>query len=145
MAEATAPVLDNIAGLESFAFYGHMEDFPNLKFGMLHGGAGWLPLALEKAETYLWLAGQTKPVSLEPEHIFFSPNHVVGFDSWEGAVARMPDLYEEVGVWGSRYPNHDAADAHEAIEALETGGVSGETIGKLMGGNAARFLGLSPS
>ena len=55
---------------------------------------------------------------------------------------RLPDIYENIGAWGSRYPQHDASDAREAIQNLEQGCLSGDRIRNLMGGNAARFYGV---
>ena len=45
--------------------------------------------------------------------------------------------------WGSHYPNQDASSATDAIEDLERGGVSGQFIAQLMGGNAMKVFGLS--
>jgi hypothetical protein len=101
-----------------------------------------VPIALEKSETYLWLFPQAKPVSLEPEEVFHNRPSLVNFDTWESCVSRLPDLYENVGAWGSRYPGHDASDAVEAISNLERGGLSGDAIRRLMGENAAKFFGL---
>lgn len=64
--------MDNGLLLTTFCFFGHPERFPQLKIAFLHSGASWLPLVLEKAETYLWLMSSTHDVSLEPEEVFFS-------------------------------------------------------------------------
>ncbi len=143
IAEAVAPWMDNGLFLGAVCFLGQMEDYPDLKISYLHSGAFWVTLVLEKSETYLWLSPQMhKPVSLEPAEVFFNRPSLVSFDTWESSVARMPDIYGRVAAWGSRYPQHDASDAAEAIQGLQEKGVSGDVIQDLMGGNAARFYGI---
>lgn len=140
--EPIAPAMDSGMFLSALCFFGHMETFPKLKLGYLHSGAYWVPLALEKSETYLWLTPQAKPVSLEPEEVFQNRPSLVSFDSWESCVRRLVDEYEKVAAWGSRYPHHDATAPAEAIKNLGEGGVPGDVIRRYMGGNAAQFFGL---
>jgi len=42
--------------------------------------------------------------------VFDCDSHVVEL------VYRMWDIYEDVGIWSSDYPHHDAEDAWEAYE-----------------------------
>ena len=126
--------------LTAIAFYGHMEIYPALKLTLVHSGAAWVPLALEKAETYLWLFSGIRDVSLEPERVFFARPSLVAFDSWEHAVGRMPDVFERVAAWGSRYPNHDTGTVEEAREMLARHGVAAETVASFLGGNALRHF-----
>ena len=53
VAEAAAPVMDNTMAFIAFITSGNMEEYPNLKLAFAHSGATWVPLVLEKAETYL--------------------------------------------------------------------------------------------
>ena len=142
IAEAVGPFMDASTLLTALAFYGHMEVYPKLRLTLLHAGAAWVPLALEKSETYLWLFSGIRDVSLEPEHVFFERPSLVSFDSWEASVARMPDVFGEVAAWGSRYPNHDTGTVEEARATFGKWGVGEETAGKYLGGNAARHFGL---
>jgi len=91
VAEAVAPFMDTSTFLTAVAFYGHMEIYPKLKLTIVHTGAAWLELALEKAETYLWLFSGIRDVSLEPADVFFARPSLISFDSWETPVARLPD------------------------------------------------------
>jgi predicted TIM-barrel fold metal-dependent hydrolase len=142
VAEASAPFMDASTFLTALAFYGHMEIYPRLRLTIVHTGAAWVPLALEKAETYLWLFSGIRDVSLEPEHVFFQRPSLVSFDSWESPVARMPDVFGKVAAWGSRYPNHDTGTVEEARATLGRWGVDAETAAAYLGGNAMRHFGL---
>jgi len=101
-----------------------------------------VPLALEKSETYLWLFSGIRDVSLEPEHVFFERPSLVSFDSWETPVARMPDVFENVAAWGSRYPNHDNGDGGGGADDARPGTpCPTATVAKYLGGNAIRHSG----
>ena len=143
LAESVAPTMDNAIFLTAICFYAHMERFPQLRYTLHHSGASWVSLALEKAETYLWLLSNFKDVSLEPEHVFFQRPPLVTFNSWESSVARLTDTYGGIAAWGSRYPHHDASPPDEAIENLLKWKVPDEIVANYMGGNAARYLGLA--
>jgi len=140
VAEAVAPMMDSATLLTAFCFFGHLERFPKLKVAFLHAGASWLPLALEKSETYLWLMSSTQDVSLEPEEVFFERPSLIGFDSWESSVGRLTDVFGGVAAWGSRYPQHDASGSEEALAMLRHWNVADEVISAYMSGNASRFF-----
>ena len=142
IAESIAPLMDNATALTAFAFCGHMESFPKLKLVFAHSGASWVVLALEKAETYLTFFMIDK-VCLEPEKIFFKRNYLVTFNPWERSIARLYDIVENVGAWGSRYPNHDAAMPAEMEQKLSAANVPPAVIARFMGGNAAAVYGMS--
>ena len=142
VSEAVAPTMDLSVFLSAIMADGLLELFPKLKLVLAHAGVSWLPVVLEKTETYLWLSHQERPVSLEPEKVFFNRQTLVNFASGEGALRRMPEDFIGIGGWGSKYPNHDTGTAVEAIEDLERGGISEAFIARLMGGNAARLFGL---
>ena len=142
VAESVAPFMDASTLLTGLAFYGHMEVYPRLRLTFAHAGAAWVPLALEKSETYLWLFSGIRDVSLEPEHVFFARPSLVTFDSWETPVARMPDVFGQVAAWGSRYPNHDTGTVEEARAMLGKHGVADETVAGYLGGNAIRHFGI---
>lgn len=142
VAESVAPTMDNAIFLTAMCFCGHMEDFPRLKLSFLHAGASWVPLTLEKSETYLWLMSATQDVSLEPDHLFFQRPYLVGFNTWESSVARMPDVYGSIAAWGSRYPHHDASEPSEALANLRKWKVPEDIVARYMGGNAAQQFGI---
>ena len=143
IAEPIAYMQDADLFMTAALFHGLLEDHPNLRLAVAHCGATWVPLALEKCETYLWLGGMgSVAVSLEPEEVWERHPLVVSFDSWEKAVARMPDVLAEKAAWGSRYPNHDAASPDEARSMLTEYDLDESTVDALMGEHAATLFGL---
>jgi predicted TIM-barrel fold metal-dependent hydrolase len=144
IAEPIAYMQDADLFVTSAFFHGLFEDFPALRIAILHSGTSWVPLALEKSETYLWLSPQfaTAFVCLEPEEVWERHRLVVSFDSWEQSVAVMPDRLGDKAAWGSRYPHHDTGTPAEARTMLEAEGVDADTVDRLMGGNAAELFGL---
>jgi hypothetical protein len=150
VAETVAYMQDNALFLISSCYEGLMEDYPSLKLALVHGYASMTPLVLEKAETYLWVGSNYRrgvampePVSLAPEDVFYQHPSVVQFDSWETAVAELPQVFGTKAGWGSRYPHHDASSPAEAVQMLEAHGVDETVIARLMGGNAVELFGLS--
>jgi uncharacterized protein len=125
-------------------FHGLFEDLPQLRVAIAHAGTSWVPLALEKSETYLWLgAGGGSPVCLEPEEVWERHPVLTSFDSWERSVGRMVHRIGDKAAWGSRYPNHDAGTPQEARQMLEDCGVEATVVDRLLGGYAADIFGLA--
>ena len=62
---------------------------------------------------------KAEPVRLDPDRLFRERATRINFDSGESAIWEMPDLYADLGVWGSFYPNHDTYTAWEAIENVD--------------------------
>ena len=52
------------------------------------------------------------------------------------------DIYENVGIWASDMPHHDAADAWETIDRMNRWGVPQAAQLKFLGGNASRLYGI---
>jgi predicted TIM-barrel fold metal-dependent hydrolase len=143
IAEPIAYMQDADLFVTTALFHGLFEDLPTIRVAIAHAGTTWVPLALEKSETYLWLGGQGGvPVCLEPEEVWERHPICVSFDSWERPVARMPDRLGDKAAWGSRYPHHDASGPAEARTMLEEHHVDEPMIDRLLGGNATELFGL---
>ena len=142
VAEVIAPTMDQGALLLGMMSDGLLEKYPKIKLYFAHSKASWVHVFLEKIEGYLWLSLQAEPVSLRPDHIFFDRSMLLNFDSGESAIWDMPDLFEDIGVWGSFYPNHDTYTAWEGMEALQSHDVPDDIVNKLMGENLAKMLGV---
>jgi predicted TIM-barrel fold metal-dependent hydrolase len=144
VAEPIAYMQDADLFVTAAFFHGLFEDLPNLRMAITHAGTSWVPLALEKCETYLWLSQGLSgvPVSLEPEEVWERQHVAVSFDSWEKSVARMPDVLGGKAAWGSRYPHHDTGGPDEARQMLLEQSVDESTIDALLGGHARALLGI---
>jgi predicted TIM-barrel fold metal-dependent hydrolase len=142
VAEPIAYMQDADVFMTAAFFHGLLEDHPDLRLAIMHTGASWVPLVLEKCETYLWLSPQfgRADVCLEPEEIWDRHPILVEFDGWERAVARMPDRLGGKGAWGSRYPAHDTSTPAEARAMLEREGVDAATVDRLLGGYASELF-----
>ena len=82
-------------------------------------------------------------VSLEPEEVWDRHPLLVSFDSWEKAVARMPDVLAGKAAWGSRYPNHDCRRSRRIARDACRSGLDQATIDALLGGHAKELFGLT--
>jgi predicted TIM-barrel fold metal-dependent hydrolase len=144
IAEPIAYMQDADLFMTAALFHGLLEDHPDLRLAILHSGASWIPLALEKCETYLWLSPQFghANVCLEPEEVWERHPILVSFDGWEKPVGKMPDRLGSKAAWGSRYPHHDASTPAEARAMLESEGADQTTIDTLLGGHAVELFGL---
>lgn len=147
VSEVVAPMQDNLTFLTAILFHGLLEDLPDLKLALVGANGASLPLALEKAETYLWLGGQTAitEVSLNTERVWEDARSILGFEGWETPIGEMVDIFGEKANWGSRYPYHDTTTPDETIQMLEASGVEAEQIQRYLGGNAAKLFGLKLS
>ena len=142
VAEFVTPPMDNALVLVGMMSEGVLEMFPSIRVAFMHSGSAWLPLALEKIETYLWLSRQTRSVSLDASAVFERSDAFVSFNAGDGSISRMADYYRDKGVWGSRYPNHDTCDVWDTVSGLHANGVSDSTALQLTAGNARRMLGI---
>jgi predicted TIM-barrel fold metal-dependent hydrolase len=143
-AEALAPWLDNMMAVMAMFFYGVLERHPSLKMVFAHGKATWIPLALEKVETYVLTLLPTHglPITSDPEGLWEQHPAMLGFDADELGIQRLPEDYEEKVVWGSRYPHYDTMSARDAIQMLTQAGVSRQAVARMLGGNGATIYGV---
>jgi predicted TIM-barrel fold metal-dependent hydrolase len=137
---AIGPAMDCAAFLMAILADGLLEELPELRLIFAHAGTAWLPLALEKTESALWLCHQETPVCLDPDQVFARGQHIVAFDALDGSLQRMPERFSRVGAWGSASA---PADAPPVAAALRKAGVPAAGVPAFMGDNAARVLGLT--
>jgi hypothetical protein len=84
------------------------------------------------------------PVSTEPEAMWEHGNIMLGFDAEERLIQKLPDEFAAKVIWGSRYPQHDATSAWDALTRLRSANVPEPLIARMMGGNAARQFAVEP-
>jgi predicted TIM-barrel fold metal-dependent hydrolase len=122
---------------------GWLEKFPRLKVAILESNSSWLPLVLEKAETYLDLYKHTGEKIGDPHEVFYK-QCFIAFESDEMITLRLWDLFENIGLWSSDMPHLDASDVWEALDNMERWKVPPNVQEKMLGGNARRLYGIEP-
>jgi predicted TIM-barrel fold metal-dependent hydrolase len=147
LAPILAPWLDNhmfvAATLIGFTV---MERYPAMKVVVAHGKASWMQEVLEKMEasTRVIPLLHHYPVSTEPEELWAHGNVMLGFDAEERMIQKLPQDFAAKVVWGSRYPQHDATSAWDALAKLRAAAVPEPLIAGMMGGNAVRQFAIPP-
>ena len=122
---------------------GWLEKFPKLKVAILESNSSWLPLVLEKAETYLDLYKHLGEKIGNPHEVFYK-SCFIAFESDEEMTFRLWDLFENIGLWSSDMPHLDASDVWEAIDHMNKWKVPQAVQEKMLGGNARRLYGIEP-
>jgi len=144
--ESLGFIMEAMTWLTTVLMTGWLEKFPRLKCAVLESNATWLPLVLGRSRNFLDLyafqRGPERPIA-DPVETFYR-RCFIAFESDEAPVYRMWDLYENVGIWSSDYPHHDAEDVWEALEAMTKLGVPEAVQKKLLGDNARRLYGIEP-
>ncbi len=120
-----------------------LDKFPKLKVAILESNSSWLPLVLEKAETYLDLYKHLGEKIGDPHEVFYK-NCFIAFESDEEMTFRLWDLFENIGLWSSDMPHLDASDVWEAIDHMNKWNVPQAVQEKMLGGNARRLYGIEP-
>ena len=123
-----------------------MERYPAMKVVVAHGKASWMQEVLEKMEasTRVIPLLHHYPVSTEPEALWEHGNVMLGFDAEERMIQKLPQDFAAKVVWGSRYPQHDATSASDAIARLRRAAVPEALIARMMGANAVAQFGIAP-
>jgi predicted TIM-barrel fold metal-dependent hydrolase len=124
---------------------GWLEKFPKLKAAVLESNASWLPLILSRAANFsnLFAFQRNNRAIRDPQEIF-QERCFIGFESHETLVYRLWDLFEDIGIWSSDYPHHDAEDAWDGLHHMAEHEVPAPVQKKLLGENARRLYGVEP-
>jgi predicted TIM-barrel fold metal-dependent hydrolase len=142
--EALGFIFEAMTWLTTVLMTGWLQKFPRLRAAVMESNATWLPLVLGRSKNFLDLyAFQRGPAVPDPVRAFYE-RCFIAFESDEVPVYRMWETYENVGLWSSDYPHHDAEDVWEALELMEQHGVPPAVRRKLLGENARRLYGIDP-
>ncbi|MBI2202386.1 MAG: amidohydrolase [Candidatus Rokubacteria bacterium] len=142
--ESLGFIMEAMTWLTTVLMTGWLDKFPRLRAAVMESNATWLPLVLGRSKNFLDLyAFQRGPKIRDPYEVFYE-RCFIAFESDEAPVYRMWDLYENVGIWSSDYPHHDAEDAWEALELMDKHKVPEAVQRKLLGENARRLYGIEP-
>ena len=142
--EALGFIFEAMTWLTTVLMTGWLDKFPRLRAAVLESNATWLPLVLARSRNFLDLyAFQRGPKVRDPYDVFYE-RCFIAFEGDEEPVYRMWDQYENVGLWSSDYPHHDAEDGWEALELMARHQVPVAVQHKLLGENARRLYGIEP-
>src|SRR5262249_15770823 len=89
---------------------------------------------------------QSRPTTrstAEPVEVF-TERCFIGSESDETMVYRLWDVFQDVAIWSSDYPHHDAEDAWDALHHMTELDVPAKAQQKLLGENARRLYGIDP-
>ena len=124
---------------------GWLEKFPKLKAAVLESNASWLPLVLARSANFSDLFAFQRGNRPIPDPVeIFRERCYIGFESDETLVYRLWDLFEDVAIWSSDYPHHDAEDAWDGLRHMAEYDVPAAVQRKLLGENARRLYGIEP-
>jgi predicted TIM-barrel fold metal-dependent hydrolase len=130
--------------ITAFIGAGILDRYPNLRFGCVEGGAGWLPALLDLMdETYrkhhFWVFPKLK--NGMPSD-YFREHGLCSFQEDRSALLLVEHYNLQNNLaWSNDYPHHEGTWPHsaQAIER-EFENIKEETRAKILGLNAARFF-----
>ncbi|HZS83539.1 MAG TPA: amidohydrolase family protein [Stellaceae bacterium] len=143
--EALGFVMEAMTWVTTVVMTGWLEKFPRLKAAVLESNASWLPLVLARSANFTDLfAFQRGNRAIRDPREAFQERCFIGFESDETLVYRLWDLFEDIAIWSSDYPHHDAEDAWDGLAHMAECGVPAAVQRKLLGENARRLYGIEP-
>ena len=133
-------VMEAMTWVTAVVMTGWLDKFPKLKAAVLESNASWLPMVLGRSKNFLDLfAFQRDNRKIRDPHEAFYERCSIGFESDETLVYRLWDLFENVAIWSSDYPHHDAEDAWDALEHMAEFKVPVSVVGASAGPVITRF------
>ena len=142
--EALGFVMEAMTWLTAVLMTGWLEKFPALKVAVLESNASWLPMVISRSENFSNLFRFQRNRDIKNARDAFHDQCFIGFESDEVPVYRMWDEFEDVAIWSSDYPHHDAEDVWEALDLMEKYKVPAAVQKKMLGENARRLYGIEP-
>ncbi len=123
---------------------GVLERFPQLRFGTIEAGIGWLPWtldAMDEAYKKHHMYARPKLKNLPSEYFRVHGFATFGEDLSGLALARENRLVDNF-MWANDYPHHEGTWPHSAAAIERTMGILDDTErAKILGLNAARVFG----
>ena len=138
-------IMEAMTWVTTVVMTGWLEKFPRLKAAVLESNASWLPLILARSANFSNLfAFQRDNRPIKDPIEAFRERCFIGFESDEMLVYRLWDLFEDIAIWSSDYPHHDAEDAWDGLYHMAEFKVPETAQRKLLGENARKLYGIEP-
>jgi predicted TIM-barrel fold metal-dependent hydrolase len=138
-------VMEAMTWVATVVHTGWLEKFPKLKAAVLESNASWLPLVLARSSNFSNLfAFQRGNRPLRDPAEIFNERCFIGFESDEFLVYRLWDMFENIAIWSSDYPHHDAEDAWDGLHHMAEYDVPEKVQKKMLGENARKLYGIEP-
>jgi predicted TIM-barrel fold metal-dependent hydrolase len=136
---------NSMASLGDYLFSGKMVQFPKLKIAYSEGQIGWLPYALERADT-VWEEHDawqhSKRLCPEPPSTYYY-NRVFGCFTWDRhGVKSLDEVGEDNICFETDYPHTDTTwpNSKEYCEQMLAAVEDEQQKYKILRGNAIRML-----
>ena len=135
-----APTMEPLVNLCSS---GVIERFPNLRFGSIEAGIGWVPWMLSAMDEayhkhHMWVRPKLKQLPSE----YFLSNGFASFGEDAPGLALMREYnLTDNFLWANDFPHHEGTWPHSAAAIERTmGSLSDTERAKVLGLNAARIF-----
>ncbi len=134
---------DIMYGITCVLCGGVLERFPELRVSFLEAGCGFFPYYLERLDEHFEKRRGEMPIPRRPSEYVEQGRVLVSCEPEETALAYVCEqLGPDVVLYASDYPHWDADFPNSVRHIDERRDLPEETRRKILGGNAARFLGL---
>jgi len=131
--------------VSAFIGGGLMDRFPDIKFGVLESGFGWVPFWSRRMDDQMEYVGYTAELKHKMSDYFTSGRFFTSIEQHEGAdMARIFNevLGDDVLMFGSDYPHAESRFPESADRVLTWQNMLGaEAMKKMMWDNPVRFFG----
>lgn len=147
MVHAIGHPFEQMLALASVICGGVVEQFPRLRIGFLEAGCGWAAYWLERLDEHFERRSAEMPLLTKEPSAYFADGNL--FLSSEPDERLVPVVMEQVGTdavfYASDYPHTDSKFPYSVKCVRERDDLPEGALPKLLGLNAARFYGISPT
>lgn len=144
MVHAIGHPFEQMIAVASIVCGGVVEQFPDVRFGFLEAGCGWVPFWIERLEEHFERRAAEMPL-MKKEPLEYVTSGSCYFSS-EPDERWLPAAVEAVGddhlFYASDYPHTDSKFPESVSAVRERDDLSDATKEKILGTNAARYYGL---
>lgn len=136
--------IDYIVACAALSLGGVLDEFPGLRFAFFEGGASWFSHAMLGADRSFYIEGKCSRTKTRPSELL-KQHCMTAIESLE-PIEQMVEAYgSDNYILGSDFPHPEFQFLPNApSDVTDKPGLSAEAKNKILGGNIARFLKVSP-